>query len=96
MLARAVASMSHATFFNCPSSSLVSKYRGDSEKILCCLFAAARHCAPSVIFIDEVDAVAAARGDDSEHEASRRMKTELFAQMDGVLSGTPDAAVGNI
>jgi len=85
LLAKAVCSLNQSTFFNCPSSSLVSKYRGESEKIVRCLFEAARLLAPAVVFLDEVDALVGVRGE-GEHEASRRLKTEIFSQMDGISS----------
>jgi SpoVK/Ycf46/Vps4 family AAA+-type ATPase len=84
LLGRAIASNIKAAFFSISASSLTSKWIGEGEKLVRTLFTVARRVSPAVIFIDEIDSILSARRSDGEHEASRRLKTEMLVQMEGV------------
>ncbi|XP_064461291.1 fidgetin-like protein 1 isoform X2 [Ornithodoros turicata] len=89
LIGKCIASQAGATFFCISASSLTSKWVGDGEKMVRTLFAVARSYQPSVIFIDEIDSLLSQRSD-SEHESSRRIKTEFLVQLDGAATDVED------
>eukprot|EP00521_Asterionellopsis_glacialis_P016784 CAMPEP_0195301614 /NCGR_PEP_ID=MMETSP0707-20130614/29582_1 /TAXON_ID=33640 /ORGANISM="Asterionellopsis glacialis, Strain CCMP134" /LENGTH=590 /DNA_ID=CAMNT_0040364599 /DNA_START=211 /DNA_END=1980 /DNA_ORIENTATION=- len=89
MLVRAVAQESKCILFCCTASALTSKWHGEGEKLIRTLFRMAHDVAPSILFLDEMDALLSSRSSGGdEHEASRRFKTEFMVQMDGIVKGS--------
>ena len=88
LLAKAVACESEANFISTKSSDLLSKWYGESEQQIARLFARARQVAPTIIFIDEIDSLAPARGrgggGGGEPQATERVVNTLLAEMDGL------------
>jgi SpoVK/Ycf46/Vps4 family AAA+-type ATPase len=96
MLVRAVAYESKCLLFACSASTLTSKWLGEGEKLVKTLFRVAVDVAPSIIFLDELDALLSNRkSDGNEHEASRRFKTEFMIQMDGIRSNNSNNTNSN-
>lgn len=95
LLAKAVANQTSATFLRVVGSELVQKYAGDGPKLVRELFRVAGDHAPSIVFMDEIDAVGTKRYDSTsggEREIQRTM-LELLNQLDG-FDSRGDVKVG--
>ncbi|MFX0033026.1 MAG: AAA family ATPase [Promethearchaeota archaeon] len=86
LLAKAAATECKATFFSVSSADLLSKWLGESEKLISSLFKLARVRAPSLIFMDEIDSITTTRGSGHEGGGERRVKTQLLQEIQGVKS----------
>lgn len=82
LLASAVAGSHDYPFFNVKLSHALSKYYGESGKIISKLFEAARENAPSIVFFDELDSIAMSRGGDLD-ESTRRVLSTLLTELSG-------------
>ena len=92
LLAAATAGSLDATFFNVKVSNILSKYFGESTKILSALYSEARRLSPSVIFLDEFESVTPPRGE-GESGAERRIVSTLLAELDGLSTKNEESYV---
>jgi transitional endoplasmic reticulum ATPase len=83
LLAKAVANESEAHFILLNGPEIMSKFYGESEKKVREIFQEAEKNAPTIIFIDEIDAIAPSR-EDSQGEVERRVVSQLLTMMDGL------------
>ncbi len=89
LIAKAVAAGINATFFNVSAANIVSKWLGESERLVMKLFELARKNQPSVIFIDEIDSIGISRTSE-DVGGERRLKTQLLTELQGLSSTTQD------
>lgn len=82
-LAKAAATETGGKFYSVSAANIVSKWMGETERLVKSLFDLARSNKPCVIFLDEIDSIMSARSD-GENDATRRLKTEFLIQMQGV------------
>ena len=84
LLAKAVATESGANFIAIKGPEILSKWVGESEKAIREIFRKARQVAPSIIFFDEIDSIAPARGFRTDSGVTDRIVNQLLAEMDGI------------
>ena len=93
LLAKAVASESEANFISVKGPELLSKWVGESEKGVREVFRKAKQASPTVIFFDEIDAIASTRsGNDTDSGVTKRVVNQLLTEMDG-LEELEDVAI---
>ena len=90
LLARAVAGESDVNFVHVAGPELIDKYVGESEKAVREVFERARQAAPSIVFFDEIDAIATER--QGEDDATERVVSQLLSELDG-LADNPNLVV---
>jgi transitional endoplasmic reticulum ATPase len=84
LIAKAVASESGANFIPVRGPQLLSKWVGESERAVREVFKKARQVSPSIIFFDEIDALAPARGTSSDSHVSDNVLNQILTEMDGL------------
>jgi transitional endoplasmic reticulum ATPase len=84
MIAKAVANESGANFISVKGPELLSMYVGESEKHIREVFRRARQVAPSIVFFDEIDALAPKRGTSMDSHVTERVVSQLLAEISGL------------
>jgi transitional endoplasmic reticulum ATPase len=84
LLAKAAANESSANFISVRGPQLLSKWVGESEKAIREVFKKARQVSPSILFLDELDAIAPIRGMDNGSKTSERVVNQLLTELDGI------------
>ena len=84
LLAKAVATESEANFISIKGPELISKWIGDSEKGVRKIFRRARQVSPVIVFFDEIDSIASARGSIGDSGVTERVVNQLLTELDGI------------
>jgi transitional endoplasmic reticulum ATPase len=84
LLARAVANASRVNFISVKGPELLNKFVGESERAVRDVFQRARQNAPTIIFLDEIDAIAPERGESFDARVTERVVSQLLTELDGV------------
>jgi transitional endoplasmic reticulum ATPase len=84
LMAKAVANESESNFILVKGPELLSKWVGESEKAVRKIFEKARQTAPTIIFFDEIDAMAHRRNDSADSKVNERVVNQLLTEMDGL------------
>jgi len=86
LLAKAVATESSANFISVRGPEVMSKWVGESEKAVREIFKKARQASPCIVFFDEIDSIAPARGGRNDSGVTERLVNQLLAELDGLVS----------
>lgn len=93
LVAKAAANESGASFISVKGPELLSKYVGDSEAAVRQVFGRAASCPPCIVFFDEIDSLASARGSD-DNAVSGRVVAALLVELDGVVARPQVSVIG--
>lgn len=84
MLAKAIASESEANFISIKGPEVMSKWVGESERAVRKIFKKAKQVSPSIVFLDEIDAIVPSRGSSQDSGATERVVNQILTSIDGM------------